>query len=262
MNLQFAANLRKRLRGRQRTYGGWLSIGSPEVASIFAAARGDFIGIDMEHTTIELLTAQSIIRACHEYGRPCLPRVFSCNPEPIRRLLDAGADGIILPQISTREQIDHALEAMHFPPKGKRGFGVAAAQRYGRCFDEYVRLAKEALSLMIQVENIEAVKNVDSLTSHPGVDAVMVGPYDISGSLGVPGQLEHPKVTEACQEIIRSCVKNQKGCGIQLVYPNIEDLRGHLKRGFTFIVIGSDIFNLWKRSEEVDAMIESCELNE
>ena len=257
-SLARAAALRHRFRSRARLYGAWMSIGHPEVAAIFSRAQGDFLGIDLEHTTIELSTAQQIIRACHEHDRACLPRIYPGQLEHVRRLLDAGADGIIVPQVARVEDIDQVVDVMRYPPDGHRGFGVASAQGYGRDFDGYVRGANESLSLMIQIETIQAVERIGALLTHPAVDGVMVGPYDMSGSLGVPGELDHPRVREACETVVRACAQAEISCGMHLVYPTVDAIRQKLRAGFTFLVLGSDIFNLWKRGLEVDAMIKAC----
>jgi len=216
------------------------------------------VGLDLEHTTIELSTAQMIIRACHEHRRACLPRIFPGQLEQMRRLLDAGADGIIVPQVSTRDEIERVVQALRYPPDGQRSFGVAAAHRYGRTFEDYVREANEALSLIVQVETATGVERIDELVTHPAVDGVMIGPYDLSGSLRVPGELTHPRVVKACSHVIAACAKASMSCGIHLVYPTVEELQRQLSAGFTFFVLGSDIFNLWQRSVELDAMIEAC----
>lgn len=253
-----AAALRRRLRSRARTYGAWISIGHPDIASLFAGASGHFVGVDLEHTMTELSMVQAMIRACHEHGRPCLPRIFPGQFEQLRRLLDAGADGVIVPQVAGREDIDRAVSALRYPPEGRRSFGVAAAHRFGRAFDAYVRSANRSLSLIVQVESADAVARVDEIASHPAVDAVMVGPYDLSGSLGMPGALTHPRVTEACGRVIRACAGASIGCGLHLPYPRLQEMRERLAEGFTFLVLGSDVFNLHQRSLEIDAMIASC----
>jgi 2-dehydro-3-deoxyglucarate aldolase len=255
-HLKVAAALKKKFRSRDRLFGAWLSIGSAEIASIFAASRGDFVGIDLEHTTIPLATAQSIIRACHEYGRPCLPRVYPGNVEDMRRLLDGGADGIIIPQVSAPEQILMFQDNMKYPPDGSRGFGVAAAQLYGRGFHEYVLDANSSLSLIIQIETVTGVENIDRILAISAIDGVMVGPYDLSGSLGVPGKLDAPIVVEACERVVDACARRAISCGMHLVYPSAGQMRQHFEKNFTFLILGSDIFNLWKRSEETDGMIE------
>ena len=257
-SVEIAAALRRKFRSRARLFGAWMSIGHPEIAAIFAAAKGDFVGIDLEHTTIDLATAQMIIRTCHEHGRACLPRPYAGSLESMRRLLDAGADGIIVPQVSRRADVERLIEELRYPPQGRRGFGVAAAHQYGRAFDAYVRGANESLSLLIQIETMDGVERIGEILTVPEVDGVMIGPYDISGSLGVAGELSHTKVTAACTQVIKACAAQSISCGIQLVHPRAADLRRQLKAGFTFLVLGSDIFNLTQRSREVDAMIQAC----
>jgi 2-dehydro-3-deoxyglucarate aldolase len=236
-----------------------MSIGHPDIAAIFAGARGHFLGVDLEHTTMDLDAVQGIIRACHAHGRACLPRIFPGNLEQLRRLLDAGADGIVLPQIGAPEDIDRAAEALWYPPKGKRGFGVAAAHRFGRAFDAYVQGANAALTLIIQVETIDAVRRIEPLVAHPAVDGVMVGPYDLSGSLGIPGQLAHPKVAEACATVVAACRRAGKSCGLHVIHPTLEDIQRRFAEGYTFLLLGSDVFHLWRRTAEVDGMLEACE---
>lgn len=164
---------------------------------------------------------------------------------------------MILPQISSPVEIDEVVQALRYPPEGRRNFGVAAAQHYGRAFEAYVRAANQSLCLIVQVETMDGVEQIEAIVSHPAVDGVMIGPYDLSGSLGIPGQLTHPRVRKACQRVVAACTKAAMSCGLHLVYPRLEDLRSQLKAGFTFLVLGSDIFNLWQRSQEVDEMIET-----
>ena len=254
-----AATLRAGLRARRQLFGSWMSIGHPEIAAIFAAGRGDFLGIDLEHSTIDLSTAQQIIRVCHEHRRACLPRIFPGQLEHLRRLLDAGADGVILPMVFTRDDVDRANQLLRYPPEGKRSFGVAAAQGYGRTFDAYVRQANASLVLIAQVETAAAVDNIDDILAHPAIDGIMVGPYDLSGSLGLPGQLTHPRVVEACQRVVRACARKNISCGMHLVYPKLADVKRQIAAGFTFLLLGSDIFNLWQRSLETDAIIDATQ---
>ena len=111
----------------------------------------------------------------------------------------------------------------------------------------------------MQVETIDAVKQIEPIVAHPAVDGVMVGPYDLSGSLGVPGQLAHPSVRAAARRVVAACAAGSKSCGIHLVRPRLEAIRAHLAEGFTFLILGSDIFNLAQRSEEFDEMIAGCD---
>ena len=257
MSLEIASDLRKRLRSRQQIYGSWLSIGHPELAALFAGGQTDFLGIDLEHTATDLPACQAIIRTCHEFRKACLPRIFAGDVQRLCRLLDMGADGIILPQICSRADVEAMNQVMRYPPEGRRGFGVAAAHQYGRIFDPYVKSANGSLTLMVQVENIRGVEAIEEIVSHPAVDGVMVGPYDLSGSLGVPGALDHPKVLEASRRVVSVCQQKKISCGLHLVYPNAEQIRKNLELGFSFLILGSDIFNLCQRGLEVDKMIQA-----
>jgi 2-dehydro-3-deoxyglucarate aldolase len=220
----------KRL-SRARTFAAWTSIGHPSITEIFAASGVDFVGIDLEHSTINLEQAQRIIAAAHAGGVSCLPRVASHNGEQIKRLLDSGADGIIVPMVSTVSQVRQIVDWCKYTPVGKRSYGVARAQGYGFDFARY--------------------------TSHEAIDGVMIGPYDLSGSLGIPGQLFHPRVTEACRSVVEACERHGKACGTQIVEASPEALSAAFAAGYTFVVLSSDVFLLWKWSERVKDMLAS-----
>ncbi len=122
-----------------------------------------------------------------------------------------------------------------------------------------MRGANAALSLIVQVETIDAVERIEEIVRHPAVDGLMVGPYDLSGSLGIPGDLTNPRVREACGRVVRACADASMSCGLHLVYPTVEEIRRELAAGFSFLVLGSDIFNLWRRSVDVDQMIAAAQ---
>ena len=150
-----------RLRERERVFGGWTSLGHPGITEILAASHVDFIGIDLEHSTITLAQAQAIITASQAAGVPCLPRLASHNGEQVKRLLDAGADGIIVPDVAEPAQVEQLIRWLKYPPEGQRHFGVARAHGYGFAFDDYVNQWNQRAVLIIQVESIEAVDNVE-----------------------------------------------------------------------------------------------------
>ena len=243
------AALKDKLRKCQRVFGGWTCFSHPSPAEIFAKMGTDFVGIDMEHTPIDEEHALRIIALSQGAGGLCLPRVSGHDPQMIKRLLDSGADGIIVPLVNTREQAEQIFSWCAYPPVGKRSFGVARGQGYGLDYDIYTSQWNDAFSLVVQIETREAVANIEDILSVDGIDAVMVGPYDISGSLGIPGQLDHPKVQEARQKVIRACQKSGRSCGTQIVDPNMANVQSALDEGFNFIILGSDLFALWKWAE-------------
>lgn len=247
--------LRRRLRGRAPVFGAWTSLGHPSITEIFSTAGVAFVGIDLEHSTINQREAQRIIAAAHAAGVACLPRVASHNGEQIRRLLDSGADGVIVPQVSRLGEVERIVEWCKYPPLGKRSYGVARAQGYGADFERYVKTWNERSTILIQIESISGVEAADELLAHNAVDGAMVGPYDLSGSLGIPGQLSDARVTEACARVIDACRRHRKACGTQLVEPTEQEVRDALAVGYSFVVLASDVFVLWKWSERMRNLV-------
>jgi len=251
-------SLRDAFRKRKKLFAGWTSLGHPSITEIFSMSGVDFIGIDMEHSTISLAEAQQIIATAHSKNVACLPRISTHNEEQIKRLLDSGADGLIVPMVNTVEEVKQIIRWYKYFPVGKRSYGIARAQDYGFGFSKYTSTWNKRSSLIIQIESVTGVQNVEKLLSETEVDGVMIGPYDLSGTLGIPGQLQHPKVVEACRHVIEACKKRGVSCGTQLVQPDKESINKALKQGYTFIVLSSDVFLLWKWSENIQHLIKSA----
>ncbi|MBI2870175.1 MAG: 4-hydroxy-2-oxovalerate aldolase [Candidatus Omnitrophica bacterium] len=238
-------------------FGAWTQFGHPSITEIFAASGFDFIGIDMEHSTIALGEAQRIIAAAHAGGAACLPRISSHNGVQASRLLDSGADGIIVPNVQTLDQVREAVSWIKYPPQGMRGFGVARAQGYGFDFDQYVSTWNARAVLVVQIESMRGVEQAEAIVSHESVQGAMIGPYDISGSLGIPGKLSHPRVREACRRVIEACRRCGKACGTQVVDPTDENVREALAEGYRFVILGADVFLLWKWGERMHAIVKT-----
>ena len=250
--------LKDRLKNRKSIFAGWTSLGHPQVTEMLTRSGVDFLGIDIEHSTISQEQSQTIIAACQAGGVPCLPRVATHNPEAIKRLLDSGADGVIVPTVETPEQVEKLIEWVKYPPLGKRGFGIARAQGYGHDFKEYTTQWNDSSSLIIQIESISAVENIEKLLQFEEVDGAMVGPYDISGSLGIPGQIADQKVKDAGQLVKDACRKYGKACGTQDIDPTSESVQEAMDSGYTFVVLASDVFILWKWGEKIQKVIADC----
>ena len=247
--------LKTKFQNRDLLFAGWTSMGHPQVTEMLARSGVDFIGIDIEHSTISQEQSQRIIAACHADGVCCLPRVASHNPEAIKRLLDSGADGVIVPTVETSEQVEKIIKWIKYPPTGKRGYGIARAQGYGHDFQEYTSQWNESSILIIQIESISAVENIEQLLKFDEVDGAMVGPYDISGSLGIPGQIDNEKVLNAGREVVEACRKFGKACGTQDTDPTPKSVQLAMDSGYTFVVLASDVFILWKWGEQMQKLI-------
>ena len=251
-------SIKSKLQNRTSIFASWTSIGHPQVTEMLVRCGVDFLGIDIEHSTISQEQSQRIIAACHAHRVACLPRVATHNQEAIQRVLDSGPDGVIVPTVETPEQVEKIIGWVKYPPLGKRGYGIARAQGYGHDFDNYTSNWNEESVLVIQIESIQAVENIDTLLQFTEVDGVMVGPYDISGSLDVPGQIDHPKVQEAGRRVVEACKKFGKACGTQDIDPTAKSVGNALDAGYTFVVLASDVFILWKWGERMQKLISEC----
>jgi len=249
--------LKQKLTNRERLFAGWVSYAHPSITETFAGAGFDFIAIDMEHSTVSLEQAQRIIAGAQAEGSLCLPRPVSHSNDWTKPLLDSGADGMLYPMVQTKEEVRALIEINKYPSVGRRSFGVNRAQDYGFTFDTYVKEWNDSSALILQIESIQAVDNIDSLLSFKEVDGVMIGPYDMSGSLGVPGQTTHPLVLEASKKVILACEKYGKSCGSQIADVTEDALKKHFDQGYTYCILGSDLFVLWKWAENMKKLMEN-----
>lgn len=247
--------LKQKLRNRERLFAGWVSFAHPSITETFARAGFDFMAIDMEHSTITLPEAQRIIAASQAEGVPCLPRPVSHSNDYIKPLIESGADGMLIQMVNTVDQVKSLVNDIKYPPVGKRSYGVNRAQAYGFDFDQYIQSWNDESVFMIQVETIEAVNSIDALLQNDQIDGVMVGPYDISGSLGVPGQTSHPLVIEASKKVIAACEKYGISCGTQVSDSTEESVKSLFDLGYTYAILGSDLFVLWKWAEKMNQLM-------
>lgn len=220
--------------------GSWITVGHTAIAEIMASAGFDWLAIDLEHSTITLRETEELIRIIDLKEVVPFVRLSSNNSEQIKRVMDAGAHGVIVPMVNTVDEALAAVQAVKYPPVGKRSFGLARAQGYGPTFDSYVKWQRDHTYVVVQIEHIDAVKNLGDILAVPGVDAYFVGPYDLSGSLGIPGQFKHPEFLKAMEEIKSVCVKSNVPGGVHIVEPNVDQLSESIKNGHTFIAYSID----------------------
>ena len=249
------ASLKQKLANRERVFGGWVSYREPAIAETFAKAGFDFVAIDMEHTTITTDEANRIITGVQSEGVTCLPRPVSHNNDYIKPLLEAGADGMIIPMVNTQAEVKEQVRLQKFPPLGQRSYGVNRAHGYGFDFKPYIDTWNDSSIFMIQVESITAVENIEALVKVEGLDAVMVGPYDISGSLGVPGETNHPKVREAAKHVVEVCARAGISCMTQIADVQKDAVEDAFDQGYTAVILGSDLFILWKWADQMKTLM-------
>ena len=182
--------------------GSWIQFAQPAHAEILAKSGFDWLAVDLEHSVISLREAEDLIRIIDLCKVVPLVRLSSNNPVQIARIMDAGAHGVIVPMINTKKEAQAAVDAVFYPPKGKRGVGLARAHEYGAKFEEYRNWLPENGIVIVQIENIKGVENLREILSVEGIFGFIVGPYDLSSSLGIPGELDHPLMLKKLKEII------------------------------------------------------------
>ena len=243
--------VRKDLLERKITLGTWIQIGHPAVSEILANTGFDWIAADCEHTDIDIECFSNIARGMFGRGPVPLVRVRENNTLAIRQVLDAGAEGIIVPLINTAEDARKAVAAAKYPPQGIRGFAFSRVNNWGVDFDRYSKSANDDIAIVVMIESREAVENIDEILSVEGVDGVFIGPYDMSGSYGIPGQTSAPIVQQACRNVAEACKIHNKSAGIHLVIPTIDQIKKTINDGFTFIALGMDTVFLNDASRNV-----------
>jgi 2-keto-3-deoxy-L-rhamnonate aldolase RhmA len=253
--IQSRIELKKRLKNREKLFAGWISYAHPSITETFARAGFDFMFIDMEHSTISIEQGQRIIAASQSEGVPCIPRPVSHSNDYLKPLLESGADGLLIQMVETPEQVRALIGDIKYPPIGRRTYGVNRAQAYGFDFDEYIQSWNTVSTFMLQIESIKGVENIEQLISFDEVDAVMIGPLDIAGSLGVPGQTTHPLVIEASRKVIEACERHGKSCGTQVADANPSTVSALFDLGYNYAILGSDLFVLWKWAAQMQDMM-------
>ncbi len=243
-------SVRDALQERELTLGSWIQIGHPAVAEIMAAAGYDWIAVDCEHTEIDTAGFAQLARAMVKTDTPPLVRVRENDTLAIRQVLDLGAQGVIVPLINTAEEARKAVAAAKYPPDGVRGFAFSRANAYGVHFDQYVRTANDSIAVVVMIESKEAVDNIQAILEVDGVDGVFIGPYDLSGSMGIPGETSHKSVTDACRSVAEACEHAGKSAGIHVVLPTAEAVSEAIASGFTFVALGMDTVFLDQAARE------------
>lgn len=234
-------SFKTRIQQKELIVGSWIQLGYPQTTEIIARAGFEFVVVDMEHTSISADQLLSSIQISSLAGVTVLVRVGSHDPMLIKRAMDAGADGIIVPMVETRDQAERARDAIYYPPKGQRGVGLARAQGFGLDFDAYRDRMADDTILIVQIEHRRAVDNLEAILDVDGVDGFFVGPYDMSGSFGKPGNFGDPEVAAALSRVADIVKEHPKPSGMHVVMPDPKLLAQRISEGYRFIAYGTDM---------------------
>lgn len=231
---------KEKLKSGQPALGGWIMMGHPSIAEIMAGEGFDWIAVDLEHTSTSVRDFHEIALALKGTGCDLLARLHSCDPVLAKLVLDAGANGIIVPSVNTPELARQSVAMAKFPPEGIRGASLCRATDFGRNFASYFQNHNQNVIVVVMLEHKDAVAQADAILATPGIDAALIGPYDLSASMGLAGQLTHPDVLQAQQNILDACARNHVAPGIHVVPVDAGEVQRRLTQGFRFIACGLD----------------------
>ena len=243
-------NLKRKLKQNKLTIGSWITLTDTAIPEIMSKAGFEWLVVDMEHSAITLDKAFGLIQVIRLCGLPALVRVSSNDPDIIKRVMDCGASGVIVPMVNTKDDAEKAVQAVQYPPTGKRGVGLFRAQGYGLDFENYKKWLKKESIVIVQIEHKDAVDSIDEILSTEGIDGIFIGPYDLSGSFGYPGEYEREDVKNALKRVISAAKKSKIPAGFHVVNPDVLDVRRKAREGYKILAYSFDALLLGTTCKE------------
>ena len=238
--------LKNKIKSKQTIIGSWLTIGSASIPEIYSNVKLDFLVIDMEHSSIDHRKCKELIIACDGKNIPAIVRVGENNSLSIKKVMDFGAQGVIVPMVNNFTDASNAVNSVKYPPEGKRGVGLYRAQDYGQNFNKYKNWLKNNSIVIAQIETKEALQNLDEILNTKYLDGIMIGPYDFSGSLGVPGDFSNPIYIEAINEIETRCKQSDIALGCHVINPDFNEVNKKIDLGYKIVAFSIDFMFLNK----------------
>jgi 4-hydroxy-2-oxoheptanedioate aldolase len=241
------------LLGPKQLRGIWMVSGSTTVTEALSVAGWDFLVLDLEHAAVSAWNVSDHLRAAQMGGTPVIVRLADANPGFVKQALDAGAQNLMFPFIENAEEARQAVALTRYAPEGSRGLArVMRASRYGTN-SAYAKEANASISIIAQLESMQALGNLADVASVPGVDALFIGPGDISASLGLAGEVGHPEVIATLHKGFEACRKLGKSVGT--ILPNAQSVKSAFASGCTFAAVSSDIGTLIAASKQAQAAL-------
>lgn len=239
-----ANHVKRRLQSGEPSVGTWMALPSPEAAEYVSTLGFDWLVVDAEHNAIDIRTLSQMFGTIAARGVAPMVRIPWNSAENFKRVLDAGAWGVVVPMVNSREEAERAVEATRFPPKGARSVGGSMpAIRFATSGAEYLKHADDEILLVLQIEHIKGVENADEILSVPGVDACFIGPNDLAASmgigLGVPLESDHAELNAAITEIREACVRHGVAPGIHT--SGAKGVNQRIAEGFQFLAMASEL---------------------
>ena len=219
--------------------GSWMQIPNGSVAEIMGQAGYDWVAIDLEHGSISIDRLPDLFRALELGETLPLARLAQGNVKDCKHALDSGAGGVIVPMVEGREQLITVRDACRWPPAGIRGVGFSRANLFGKNFEAYRQEAQAPL-LIAMIETIRAVDELEAILQVEGLDAILIGPYDLSASMGITAQFDYPEFLSVIENIRKQADQYKVPCGMHIVDPSKEQLVKRIEEGYRFIAYSID----------------------
>jgi 2-dehydro-3-deoxyglucarate aldolase len=234
--------LKAALKDGRLTVGSWLTLPSAGIAEIMAGAGFDWLVVDLEHSVIPIDVAAEMIRVIDLMGTSPLVRLTSNDANQVKRVMDAGAHGIVVPMVNSRADAEAAVAATRYAPAGNRGVGLARAQKYGAGFAEYMDWQRAGGPIVIaQIEHVDGVEALSDILAVDGIDGLIIGPYDLSASMGFPGDFARGEFLDAMTRIAEVASAAGKPSGLHVVEPEADAFGRAYAAGHRFLAYSVDI---------------------
>jgi 2-keto-3-deoxy-L-rhamnonate aldolase RhmA len=245
-----SGHIKNAIESGDRPLGTWISIGHPAVAETTAQLGLDFLLIDTEHTTMSLETIENMVRATDAMPSKTetVVRVPWNDPVRLKRVIDIGVGGVMVPMIGTAEEARNLVNALRYPPEGIRGIAGSRATGYGRNMEEYVNTANGSILTIAQIENEEGLENAQEIAEVDGIDALFVGPADLSGALGIFAEWESKDYQDAVKHVIEA--GNAANVPVGTLTVNLDDIEETVEQGFGFLIAGKDAAHLMSGTQQ------------
>jgi 2-dehydro-3-deoxyglucarate aldolase len=237
--LKAILDIRKNLNDGGTSIGSWMQIPHPSIAEIMGQSNYDWVAIDMEHGSISVHQLPDIFRALELGNTLPLVRLAQGHFKDCKQALDAGAGGVVVPMIGSAEQLLKVSDAIRWPPSGTRGVAFSRANLFGKNFDEYIEEARQPL-LVAMIEHIDAIDELNEILKVDGLDAILIGPYDLSASMNLTGKFTDPEFINAISEIRSMSIAANVPCGVHVVSPSTNELQEKVDEGYRFIAYSID----------------------
>ena len=246
--LQAIEEIRQKLSGDSYSLGSWMQIPNSSIAEIMGQSGYDWVAVDLEHGSISVNQLPDIFRALELGNTLPLVRLAEAQAKDCKQALDAGAGGVIVPMVEDAKQLEFVRDYCRWPPSGKRGVGFSRANLFGKFFEDYIHEAQKPLLVGI-IESIKAVDNLESILQVKGLDAILIGPYDLSASMNLTTKFSNIKFINIIEKIRTLSNQYSVACGIHVVNPEHDNLKQRIEEGYQFIAYSVDSVFLSKGSK-------------